>query len=127
MRHLRFRLAEALDRLPELAARYSQPADYSPRTGDYRLLFDCFSLPTLAERLFLLFEHMRIQGHLLRSYPGLARHLTAFQTQQLQQLEIKPIYWVRQRLGCWARTLIPWPPMTRLGQMFIAACMNTPR
>ena len=76
----RFRLAEALDRLPELAARYSQPADYSPRTGDYRLLFDCFSLPTLAERLFLLFEHMRIQGHLLRSYPGLARHLTAFQT-----------------------------------------------
>ena len=85
----RFRLAEALDRLPELAARYSQPADYSPRTGDYRLLFDCFSLPTLAERLFLLFEHMRIQGHLLRSYPGLARHLTAFQTQQLQQLEIK--------------------------------------
>ena len=37
-----FRLSEALDRLPELADRYSQPSDYSPRTGDYRLLFDCF-------------------------------------------------------------------------------------
>ena len=84
-----FRLSEALDRLPELADRYSQPSDYSPRTGDYRLLFDCFSLPALAERLFLLFEHMRVQGHILRTYPGLVRHLTAFQNQQLQQLEVK--------------------------------------
>ena len=85
----RFRLTEALERVPELATRYSQPADFSPRTGDYRLLFDCFSLPALAEKLFLLFEHMRIQGHLLRAYPGLARHLISYQSQQLQQLEIK--------------------------------------
>ena len=85
----RFRLDEALARIPALAERYQQPQDFSPRTGDYRLFFDCFSLPALAERLFLCFEHMRIQGHLLRSYPGLARHLSSFQQQQLQQLEIK--------------------------------------
>lgn len=85
----RFRLDEALARIPALAERYQQPQDFSPRTGDYRLFFDCFSLPALAERLFLCFEHMRIQGHLLRSYPGLARHLSSFQQQQLRQLEIK--------------------------------------
>ena len=32
---------------------------------------------------------MRVQGHILRTYPGLVRHLTAFQNQQLQQLEVK--------------------------------------
>lgn len=85
----RFRLEEALTRIPTLAERYQRPPDYSPRTGDYRLLFDCFSLPALAERLFLCFEHMRIQGHLLRSYPGLTRHLELFQQQQLQDQEIK--------------------------------------
>ena len=84
-----FRLAQALERLPELAARYQQPSDYSPRTGDYRLLFDSFALPLLAERLFLLFEHMRVQGHLRRTYPGLTRHAQAMQTEQLQALDAK--------------------------------------
>tara|TARA_B100000963_G_scaffold186689_1_gene162355 strand:+ start:16407 stop:18440 length:2034 start_codon:yes stop_codon:yes gene_type:complete len=85
----KFRLDEALRRVPALVERYRQPQDYSPRTGDYRLLFDCFSLPALAERLFLCFEHMRIQGHLLRSYPGLAKHLNSFQQHQLERLEVK--------------------------------------
>ena len=85
----RFRLDDAITRIPALAQRYQQPQDYSPRTGDFRLLFDCFSLPALAERLFLCFEHMRIQGHLLRSYPGLAQHLYTFQRQQLQELDVK--------------------------------------
>ena len=69
----RFRLAEALIDLLELAARYNQPADYKSLNCDYRLLFDCFSLPYWLNGYFYCFrEHMRIQGHLLRSYPGLA-------------------------------------------------------
>ncbi|NCF77625.1 MAG: hypothetical protein GWP45_10570, partial [Proteobacteria bacterium] len=74
---LGFRMTKAVARLPQLAALYSPSADTGPRVGDYRLLFDSFSAPALAEDLFLLFEDTRIQSHLLRHYPGLAKHLTA--------------------------------------------------
>lgn len=73
---LGFRMATALARLPQLAAFHAPSADTGPRVGDYRLLFDSFSAPTLAEDLFLLFEDTRIQSHLLRHYPGLAKHLS---------------------------------------------------
>ena len=74
---LGFRMTTALARLPQLAAFHSPSADAGPRVGDYRLLFDSFSVPALAEDLFLFFEEARIQGHLLRHYPGLTKHLTA--------------------------------------------------
>jgi nitric oxide reductase NorD protein len=74
---LGFRMTTALARLPQLAAFHSPSPDTGPRVGDYRLLFDSFSAPALAEDLFLLFEDTRIQSHLLHHYPGLAKHLTA--------------------------------------------------
>ena len=73
---LQFRMNAALARLPQLAAIHTPSPEAGPRVGDYRLLFDCFSAPAIAEDLFLLFEDMRIQSHLLRHYPGLAKHLT---------------------------------------------------
>ena len=72
---LEFRMETALTQLPDLATRHQPDANAGPRTGDYRLLFDSFSLPALAEDLFLLFEETRIQAHLQRSYPGLIKHM----------------------------------------------------
>ena len=67
---LQFRMNAALARLPQLAAIHTPSPEAGPRVGDYRLLFDCFSAPAIAEDLFLLFEDMRIQSHLLRHYPA---------------------------------------------------------
>ena len=73
----RFRLAEALDRLPELAARYSQPADYSPRTGDYRF-FEFFPANWLSA--YSTFRAYACSGafiaHLSRSGRAIDRHQT---------------------------------------------------
>lgn len=74
---LSFRMQEALNRIPELTLRHQANSDAGPRIGDFRLLFDSFSQPALAEDLFLLFEDTRIQSHLLQHYPGLAKHLHA--------------------------------------------------
>ena len=74
---LGFRMKAALAQIPELTSRYKPNADAGPRIGDYRLLFDCFSQPALAEDLFLLFEETRIQTHLQRGYPGLVKHMTS--------------------------------------------------
>ena len=74
---LGFRMAIAVERVPNLAQRYQPNPDAGPRIGDYRLLFSCFSQPALAEDLFLLFEETRIQAHLQRAYPGLTKHLVA--------------------------------------------------
>ena len=74
---LKFRMAKALDQVPELAARYQPRKDLSPRTGDYRVLFDSFDQPHIAERLFLLLEQARIQAYMTLTYPGLRRHLTS--------------------------------------------------
>ena len=74
---LGFRMAVALERVPNLAKRYQPNPDAGPRIGDYRLLFSCFSQPALAEDLFLQFEETRIQAHLQRAYPGLTKHLVA--------------------------------------------------
>ena len=85
MRDLPLQIEEALTRIAGRAL--PAPPDYSPRTGDYRLLFDCFSLPALAERCSYV-SNICVQGHLLRSYPGLTRHLELFQQEQLQDQEI---------------------------------------
>ncbi len=72
---LGFRMAVALERVPNLAKRYQPNPDAGSRIGDYRLLFSCFSQPALAEDLFMQFEETRIQAHLQRAYPGLTKHL----------------------------------------------------
>ena len=72
---LQFRLAEALERIPSLVQRARQARENSPRAGEFRMLFDAFPAPNLAERLMMLFERARIQAHLLRHYPGLRHHL----------------------------------------------------
>lgn len=76
---LKFRMAKALEQVPELAARYQPGKDLSPRTGDYRILFDSFDQPNIAERLFLLLDQARIQAYLVSTYPGLRRHLKRHQ------------------------------------------------
>ena len=84
---LKFRMAQALEQVPALAARYEPAKDISPRTGDYRLLFDAFTQPNIAERLFLLLEQARIQAYMLDTYPGLKRHLN---THQAYLLDYEP-------------------------------------
>lgn len=81
---LSFRMQTALAQLPDLKSRYKENPDAGPRIGDFRLLFDCFSVPSLAEDLFLVFEDARIQGHLLRNYPGLGRHLASYHEHLLE-------------------------------------------
>jgi nitric oxide reductase NorD protein len=81
---LSFRIKTALARVPDLESRYTENPDAGPRIGDFRLLFDCFAVPNLAEDLFLLFEDARIQGHLLRNYPGLGKHLTSYHAHLLE-------------------------------------------
>ena len=73
-----FRMERALARIPELSARYTEPKGTTARTGDFHLLFGCFDQPSLALDLFNLFEKARVQGHLLRTYPGLHRHLLSY-------------------------------------------------
>ena len=72
---LKFRMAKALEQIPDLANRYQPRKDLSPRTGDYRILFDSFNQPNIAERLFLLLDQARIQAYMVSTYPGLKRHL----------------------------------------------------
>lgn len=81
---LSFRMQTALAQLPDLKSRHKENPDAGPRIGDFRLLFDCFSVPSLAEDLFLVFEDARIQGHLLRNYPGLGRHLASYHEHLLE-------------------------------------------
>ena len=81
---LSFRMQTALAQVPDLKSRHKENPDAGPRIGDFRLLFDCFSVPSLAEDLFLLFEDARIQGHLLRNYPGLGKHLASYHEHLLE-------------------------------------------
>ena len=71
----RFRFERALQQVDTLKNLYRPPKDLTPRTGDYYLLFNCFSHPSLASELFFLLEKARVIGHLLRHYPGLKRHI----------------------------------------------------
>lgn len=73
-----FRMAEGLERVAELAARYRPAKSTSARTGDFQLLFGTFEQSGIAAELFNLLEKARVQGHLLRTYPGLQRHLRAY-------------------------------------------------
>jgi hypothetical protein len=81
---LSFRMQTALAQVPDLASRHQENPDAGPRIGDFRLLFNCFSLPSLAEDLFLLFEDARIQAHLLHNYPGLGKHLASYHNHLLE-------------------------------------------
>tara|TARA_X000000950_G_scaffold78545_1_gene98802 strand:- start:2473 stop:4491 length:2019 start_codon:yes stop_codon:yes gene_type:complete len=105
---LKFRLATALAELPALAERYATPANATPRTGDYQLLFSGFSRPKLAERLFLLFEQARIQNFLLSAYPGLARHLHAYQEHILQQTPLQEELLEEAQRWLFGDALSPW-------------------
>lgn len=74
-----FRMKTALQQITELSERYVEPRGASARTGDFHLLFGTFEDPGLAVDLFNLLEKSRVQGHLLREYPGLKRHLSSYQ------------------------------------------------
>ena len=73
-----FRMDVALEAIADLRERYEEPKSVTARTGDLHLLFGAFDQPGLAVELFNLLEKSRIQGHLLREYPGLARHLRRY-------------------------------------------------
>jgi hypothetical protein len=73
-----FRMRKALETIPRLQARYIEPKGASVRTGDFFLLFGSFDQPSIAAELFNLLEQARVQGHLLRTYPGLHQHMTNY-------------------------------------------------
>ena len=79
-----FRLNEALEQLPELAARYEPPRNLSPRAGDFQQLFSSFAQPGLAADIFNLAEQARILGYLRRTYPGIAKHIDRYHQHLLQ-------------------------------------------
>jgi len=83
-----FRMADGLARIPELAARHQPPKGGSARTGDFQLLFGTFEQSGIAAELFNLLEKARVQGHLLRTYPGLKRHLRAYHDHLLLQQSV---------------------------------------
>ncbi len=78
-----FRLQEGLARVPALKAHYVEPKGATARTGDYHLLFGSFPEPSLAADLLGLLEKARVQGYLLRTYPGIGRHMRAYHAHQL--------------------------------------------
>ena len=69
---------------------------------------------------------MRVQGHILRTYPGLVRHLTAFQNQQLQQLEVKTDLLGTAEAWLLGEDLDPMASHDPTWEIFIAVCMNMP-
>jgi len=83
-----FRMRKALETIPQLQARYIEPKGASVRTGDFFLLFGSFDQPSLAAELFNLLEQARVQGHLLRTYPGLHRHMTSYHQHLLESVGI---------------------------------------
>ena len=79
-----FRMQQGLERIEELRAVYQPQPSASPRAGDFHLLFGCFEQPSLAIELFNVLEKSRVQAHLLRTYPGLGRHLRTYHQYLLQ-------------------------------------------
>ncbi len=80
-----FRMADGLAKVPELQARYQPPKNSSARAGDFQLLFGAFEQSSIAAELFNMLEKARIQGYLLRTYPGLKRHLRAYHDHLLSE------------------------------------------
>jgi hypothetical protein len=80
-----FRMERGLELIAELRDRYLEPRGTSARTGDYQLLFGCFPQSGIAAELFNMLEKARVQGYLLRTYPGLQRHLRAYHDHLLLQ------------------------------------------
>ena len=84
----KFRMTHALDYIPALQERYLEPKGTTARTGDFALLFSSFAQPGLATDLFNLFEKARVQHHLLRTYPGLGRHVEHYHQHLLISAEL---------------------------------------
>ncbi|MEE4282302.1 MAG: hypothetical protein V2I41_10185, partial [Pseudomonadales bacterium] len=83
-----FRMERGLADISELAERYQVPRGATPRTGDFFLLFSAFAQPSLATDLFNLFEKARVQAHLLRTYPGISRHMQRYHQHLLETAEL---------------------------------------
>ncbi|MCR9259249.1 MAG: VWA domain-containing protein [Pseudomonadaceae bacterium] len=83
-----FRMQRGLAEISELASRYEVPKGATPRTGDFFLLFSAFAQPSLASELFNLFEKARVQAHLLRTYPGINRHMQRYHQHLLATAEL---------------------------------------
>jgi von Willebrand factor type A domain-containing protein len=88
-----FRIPRALAQIPALQARYVEPKGTSARTGDFYLLFGNFAQPGLAMDLFTLLEKARVQAHVMRTYPGITRHLNHYHQHLLftQGMEADPL------------------------------------
>ena len=108
------------DRIPTLAERYQRPLDYSPRTGDYRLLtvFRCRHGDAV-----LMFRAYAYTRPLLRSYPGLTRHLELFNSSNCRIRNKTDLLGVAEGwlLG---DEIDPLPLPIQLGLIFTNACSN---
>jgi len=102
-----FRMRTALARVDTLKAHYSEPATGTARSGDFHLLFGSFTHPNLAADLFTLLEKARVQAYLLRTYPGLKRHLQNYHNHLLSTAspDIDPLSWGHRYL--WGEANIP--------------------
>ncbi len=102
-----YRMERGLSEISELAERYQTPKGATPRTGDFFLLFSAFEHPSLATDLFNLFEKARIQAHLLRTYPGIRRHMLRYHQHLLETAELQydPLSFGHR--GLWGDNEIP--------------------
>ncbi len=78
-----FSIARARERCPELGIRPG--VDLGPRESDLTLLFAHFHNPTLARMLYRIIEAIRIDGHMLRHYPGITPHYRRSASLEIQQ------------------------------------------
>lgn len=104
-----FRMSQALDTIPSLAARYEPPRGLTARTGDFHLLFGSFDQPGLAADIFNLLEKARILGHLQRTYPGLKRHIAQYHNYLLSLIGPSTDAMVSGKRQVWGEPAEHWP------------------
>ncbi len=106
-----FRMAKALESLPELAERHETPRSMTARTGDFQLLFGTFDQPGLAADVFNTCEKARVLGHLRRTYPGANKHIDAYHAHLLALAPPNTDPFVTARRRLWGEgTTGSWQP-----------------
>ena len=63
-----------------------RPFTQPDRDSDFTKLFERYPNPSVARRLFLLLEEVRINAHVRRAYPGASHYLDAWQAVQRAEL-----------------------------------------
>lgn len=107
-----FRMAYALSQIPALRARYIEPRGFSPRTGDFQLLFGQFAQPGLAADIFNLLEKARVLGHLQRNYLGLNKHIKRYHAHLLTLAPSNSDPFITARRYLWGEDDGGWPELT---------------